>query len=104
MNQSSFHYTKCAKKFVEWYQKTKKNEDTNKLSLVVFKIIGFFHNTLLATLIKLLETVSKDLFKNRSQNDAGKQKEVRRSLIMSGVLLVDSQPKHGSFSVVTFPS
>jgi hypothetical protein len=67
---------------------------------LAFKINAILHNTLLATFIKLLETVSKVLFKNRSQNrchtfldcrhvckmcayhDAlqeGKQKEVHRT-------------------------
>jgi hypothetical protein len=35
---------------------------------LAFKIIAILHNTRLATFIKLLETVSKDLFRNRSQN------------------------------------
>jgi hypothetical protein len=48
-----------SKKFGEWYQKTNKAEDTNKLTLLAFKIIPILHNTLLATFIKLLETVSK---------------------------------------------
>jgi hypothetical protein len=52
----------------EWYQKTNKTEDTNKLTSLAFKIIAILYNTLLATSIKLLETVSKGLFKNRSQN------------------------------------
>jgi hypothetical protein len=56
------------KKFGEWYQKTHKTEDTNKLTLLTFKIIAILHNTLLATFIKILETVSKCLFMNRSQN------------------------------------
>jgi hypothetical protein len=56
-----------SKKFGEWYQKTNKTEDTNKLTLLAFKIIVILHNTLLATFIKLLEIVSKDLFRNRSQ-------------------------------------
>jgi hypothetical protein len=34
---------------------------------LAFKIIAIVHNTLLATFIKLLETVSKGLFRNRSQ-------------------------------------
>jgi hypothetical protein len=51
------------KKFGEWYQKTNKTEDTNKLNLLTFKIIVILHNTLLATFIKLLETVSKGLFR-----------------------------------------
>jgi hypothetical protein len=47
-----------SKKFGEWYLKTNKTEDTNKLTLLAFKIIAILHNTLLATFIKLLETVS----------------------------------------------
>jgi hypothetical protein len=51
-----------SKTFGEWYQKTNKTEDTNKLTLLAFKIIAILYNTLLATFIKLLETVSKGLF------------------------------------------
>jgi hypothetical protein len=70
-----------SKNFGEWYQKTNKTEDTIILTLLVFKIIAILHNTLLAMFIKLLETVSKGLFRNRSQKrcyalQAGKQKEV----------------------------
>jgi hypothetical protein len=54
--------------FGEWYQKTKKTEYTNKLTLLAFKIIAILHDTWLATFIKLLETLSKGLFRNRSQN------------------------------------
>jgi hypothetical protein len=43
-----------SKKFGEWYQKTNKTEDTNKLTLLTLKIIAIFHNTLLAAFIKLL--------------------------------------------------
>jgi hypothetical protein len=57
-----------SKRFGEWYQKTNKTEDTSKLTLLAFKIIVILHKTLLATFIKLLETVSKGLFRNRSQN------------------------------------
>jgi hypothetical protein len=53
-----------SKMFGEWYQKTNKKGDTNKLTLLAFKIIAILHNTLLATFIKLLETVSKGLFRN----------------------------------------
>jgi hypothetical protein len=95
-------YVICLKTFGEWYQKTNKTEDPNQLTLLAFKIISILHNTLLATFKKLLETVSKGLFRNRSQthchmfldcrhvcktcafNDtlqAGKQKEVRRRQI-----------------------
>jgi hypothetical protein len=45
--------------FGEWYQKTKKAEDTNKLTLLAFKIVIILHNTRLATFIKLVENVSK---------------------------------------------
>jgi hypothetical protein len=47
--------------FGEWYQKTNKTEDTNKLTLLAFKMIIILHNTRFATFIKLLETVSKGL-------------------------------------------
>jgi hypothetical protein len=57
-----------SKKFGELYQKTNNTEDKNKLTLLVFKIMAILHNTLLATFIKLLETISKGLFRNRSQN------------------------------------
>jgi hypothetical protein len=50
-----------SKKFSEWYQKTNKTEDTNKLTLLAFKIIAILHNTLLATFIKLLETQQRPL-------------------------------------------
>jgi hypothetical protein len=62
------HICGGSKTFGEWYQKTNKTEDTNKLTLLTFKIIIIFHNTRLATFIKLLETVSKGLFRIRSQN------------------------------------
>ena len=66
------HFKHCiqvvSKKFGEWYQKTNKTEDTNKLNLLAFKIIAILHNTLSATFIKLLETVSKGLFRNFLQN------------------------------------
>jgi hypothetical protein len=48
-----------SKTFGEWYQKTNKTEDRNKLTLLAFKIIAILHNTRLATFIKLLETVRK---------------------------------------------
>jgi type IV secretory pathway component VirB8 len=40
-----------SKKFRELYQKTNKTEDTNKLTLLAFKIIAILLNTLLATFI-----------------------------------------------------
>jgi ribosomal protein L33 len=43
----------ASKKSGEWYQKTKnKKEDTNKLTILAFKMIPILHNTLLATFIK----------------------------------------------------
>jgi hypothetical protein len=48
-----------SKKFGEWYQKTNKTEDTNKLTSLAFKIITILHNTLLAMFIKLLELSPK---------------------------------------------
>jgi hypothetical protein len=43
-----------SEKFGEWYQKTNKTEDTNKLTLLAFKIIAILHNTMLSPFIKLL--------------------------------------------------
>jgi hypothetical protein len=59
------HICGVSKTFGELYQKTNKTEDTNKLTLLALKINIILHNTRLATFIKLLETVSKGLFKNR---------------------------------------
>jgi hypothetical protein len=53
----------CLKKFGEWYQK-KKTEDTNKLTLLAFKIIVILHNTLLATFIKLYERCQQCVVKD----------------------------------------
>jgi hypothetical protein len=50
-----------SKTFGEWYQKTNKTEDTNKLTLLAFKIIAILHNTQLATFIKLLENVASGI-------------------------------------------
>jgi hypothetical protein len=67
-----FHICGVSKTFGEWYQETNKTEDTNKLTLLTFKIIAILHNTRLATFIlhntrlatfiKLLETVSNGTF------------------------------------------
>jgi hypothetical protein len=40
------------KKFGEWYQKTNKTEDTNKLTLYAFKILAILHNTLFGNVHK----------------------------------------------------
>jgi hypothetical protein len=48
-----------SKTFGQLYQKTNKTADTNKLTLLAFKIIAILHKTLLATFIRLLETVSE---------------------------------------------
>jgi hypothetical protein len=37
------HISGVPKMFGEWYQKTNKTEDTNKLTLLAFKIIGNVH-------------------------------------------------------------
>jgi hypothetical protein len=59
--------TWCVQK-VRWMVPENKQNGRYKLTLLAFKIIAILHNTLLATFIKLLETVSKCLFRNRSQN------------------------------------
>jgi hypothetical protein len=73
------HICGVSKTFGEWYQKTNKTEDTNKLTLLAFKIIAILHNTWLTTFIKLLETVSKGLFRNRSQNSCHTLLDCRRT-------------------------
>jgi hypothetical protein len=45
-----------------------KHDRRCKLTSLTFKTIAIFHNTLLITFFKFLETVSKGLFRNRSQN------------------------------------
>jgi hypothetical protein len=62
---STLYIRGVSKNFGEWYKKTNKTEDTNKLTLLTFKIIAILHNPLLSMFIKLLETVSKGLFRNR---------------------------------------
>jgi hypothetical protein len=42
----------------------KQNGRYKQINLLAFKIIAILHNTLLAMFIKLLETVSKGLFRN----------------------------------------
>jgi hypothetical protein len=54
MQQTSYDLCGVTKKFGEWYQERNKTEDTNKLTLLAFKIITILHNTLLATFIKAL--------------------------------------------------
>jgi hypothetical protein len=65
--------------FGEWYQKTNKTEDTNKLTLLAFKIIAILHNYTVGNVHKLLETVSKGLFRNRSQNSCQALLDCRRT-------------------------
>jgi hypothetical protein len=38
------HICRVYKPFGEWYQKTHKTEDTNKLTLLAFEIIAILHN------------------------------------------------------------
>jgi hypothetical protein len=66
LSQLMSHICGVSKTFSEWYQKTIKTKDTNKLTLLTFKIIAILHNTRLATFIKLLETLSKGLFRSRT--------------------------------------
>jgi hypothetical protein len=40
LNQLMLHICGVSKMFGEWYQKTNKTEDTNKLTLLAFKIIA----------------------------------------------------------------
>jgi hypothetical protein len=44
LSQLKLHICRVSKTFGEWYQKTHKTEDTNKLTLLVSKIIYILHN------------------------------------------------------------
>jgi hypothetical protein len=76
------HICDVSKTFDEWYQKTNKTEDTKKLTVVGVYIIAILHNTRFETFIKLLETVSKGLFRNRSQNSCHTLLDCRRMNIL----------------------
>jgi hypothetical protein len=53
------HICGVSKTFGEWYQKTNKIEDTNKLTLLAFKIVAIPHNTRLATFINFWKLSAK---------------------------------------------
>jgi hypothetical protein len=76
------HISGVSKKFGEWYQKTNKTEDTNILTLLAFKIITILHNTLLATFIQLLETVSKGLVHSGQQSEPFQCQETDHVLLV----------------------
>jgi hypothetical protein len=59
LQQPKHHLRGVSKKFGEWYHKTNKTEDTNKLTLLAFKIIAILHNTLLATFIRFWKLSAK---------------------------------------------
>jgi hypothetical protein len=63
------HICSVSKTFGELYQKTNETEDTNKLTLLAFKIIIILHNTRLATYIKLLSAkASLGIVRRQSKN------------------------------------
>jgi hypothetical protein len=88
LSQLMLHICGVSKTFGEWYQKTNKTEDTNKLTLLAFKIIAILHKTRLATFIKLLETVSKGLFRNWSQNSCQTLLDCRHRFLKRPLLTV----------------
>jgi hypothetical protein len=49
------HICGVSKTLGEWYQKTNKTEDTNKLTLLAFKIIIILHNTFVCFLVPFTE-------------------------------------------------
>jgi hypothetical protein len=58
--------------FGEWYQKTDKTEDTNKLTLLAFKIIIILHNTRRTAAIQervtaVLRSISNEVFADSFQ-------------------------------------
>ena len=62
INISSIH---CVfKKFGDSYHKTNRTKDTNKFSLLPFKIVVIRYNARLTTFVQRLETISKGLLWN----------------------------------------
>ncbi|GBL75872.1 hypothetical protein AVEN_234219-1 [Araneus ventricosus] len=55
------------KTFCEWFYKIEETKDISKLHLMALKVIVIGCNTLLTTLVKLMETVKEHLFRNRSK-------------------------------------
>jgi hypothetical protein len=53
------------KKFGEWYQEKNKKEDTNKITVLAFKMVLNLHNTMLATFIKVSGKVSLGVCRRR---------------------------------------
>jgi hypothetical protein len=58
--------------FGEWYEKTNKTEDTNKLTLLAFKIIIILHNTRRTAAIQervtaVLLSIPEEAFADSSQ-------------------------------------
>jgi hypothetical protein len=80
------HICGVSKMFGEWYQKINKTEDTNKLTLLAFKIITILHNTRLAKFIRLLETLSKGLCRNRSQNSCHTLLDCRSAAVIQQLI------------------
>jgi hypothetical protein len=91
------HICGVSETFGEWYQKTHKTEDTNKLTLLAFKIIIILHNTRLAKFINLLETVSKGLFRNRSQNRCHTQEAAIQQRVTAVLLSIPKEAFADSF-------
>jgi hypothetical protein len=65
------HICGVSKTFGEWYQKTNKTEDTNKLTLLSFRIIIILHNTrthnIAEQLSHVLRSIPKEAFADSFQ-------------------------------------
>ncbi|GBN95749.1 hypothetical protein AVEN_219654-1 [Araneus ventricosus] len=55
-------------KYGEWSHKIKETTYANKIPLLAFKVINISCNTLLTSVVQLLETVSKRFFRYRSKH------------------------------------
>jgi hypothetical protein len=65
-----------SKKFGEWYQKTNKTEDTNKLTLFTHKIISILHKTLLET-VKIHSGMALQKVKDASEPECVSHVELK---------------------------
>jgi hypothetical protein len=62
------HICGVSKTFGEWYQKTNKREDTNKLTLLAFKIIIIPHKAAIQQRVTaVLRSIPKEVFADSFQ-------------------------------------
>jgi hypothetical protein len=67
MQTHTVHICGVSKKFGEWYQKTNKTEDTNKLTLLAFKINAIIMTAIQERVTAILRSIPKEAFADSFQ-------------------------------------